>query len=98
MKINYKDTTNQAASFILTALHAVRDAESELQGVERDLAALGKLEPPNPHDFLRRADAVQNPRADEADIKSDLRLMASRLNELKTLTNERIEQVKALLA
>jgi hypothetical protein len=95
--IGFKDATNLAASFVITALHALRDVGSELDTVARDLAALAKLEPPNERDFLKRANSVKDPRGEEADIHSDLRLMLRRLDETEVLVKERREFIKKLL-
>jgi hypothetical protein len=95
--IGYKDSTNLAASFVITALHALRDVGSELDTVERDLAALAKLQPPNERDFLKRPNSLKDPRGEEVDIKSDLRLMLRRLDETETLVKERREFIRKLL-
>lgn len=96
-KIGYRDSTNLAASFVITALHALRDVGSELESVARDLAGLARLEPPDERDFLKKATSVKDPRGEETDIHSDLRLMLRRLDETEVLLKERREFIKKLL-
>jgi hypothetical protein len=95
--IGYRDPTNLAASFVITALHALRDAEPELQGTERNLAVLDNTKPADPRDFLHRADAIADPQGQAADIRSDLRLMLRRLDETEVLLRERREFIKKLV-
>jgi hypothetical protein len=97
LPVGYKDATNVAGTFIITALHSLRDVGVELETVARDLAALAKLEPPDPRDFLKRANTTKDPRGDEADIRSDLRLALRRLDETEVLVKERREFIKQLL-
>jgi hypothetical protein len=97
LPVGYKDATNVAATFVIGALHSLRDVGVELEAVARDLAALAKLEPPNERDFLKRANTLKDPRGEEADIHSDLRLMLRRLDETEVLVKERREFIKKLL-
>jgi hypothetical protein len=89
MKTNFKDASNAAGSAILTALTSLRTVESDLRDVVRDLGALKTLEPPDPRDFLHKADAVADPAQEIADLKSDAHLMVQRLNEIVSVAELR---------
>jgi len=97
VKTNYRDATNSAATSIKTAEFALRDAQGDLRGVQRDLSDLSRMAPVNPRDFLHQADAVKDPKGEVASIKSDLKTMLNNLAKAEQHMAELRALLKSLL-
>jgi hypothetical protein len=93
MKINYRDSTNAAATAIKTAQNALRDAHGDLGRVERDSGDLRRMTPPDPGDFLHKADVVNDPKGEVASIKSDLKTMLNNLDK----TEQHLAELRSFL-
>ena len=90
MKSDYQENSNQVASAALTANLTLGQAGGDLDRVERDLAVLAPLKPPDEKTYVRDRNAVSDPRGEEARIKDTLRgaivnldRAASRIQELR---------------
>jgi hypothetical protein len=97
MKVNYRDSTNTAATAIKTAQNALRDAQGDLRGVQRDLSDLSRMSPPDPTDFLHKADVVKDPNGEVVSIKSDLKTMLTNLDKAEQHMAELRAFLKSLL-
>jgi hypothetical protein len=84
-KRNWTENADKIASACLTASTRLQEALPDLERVERDdLGKLAKLEPADPHDFLRKADAVADPKGEIAAIQ---RRLGEALNYLDRADN-----------
>jgi hypothetical protein len=82
----------------LTAVTTLKNAETNVRGVAQDLAALQKMETPDPHDFIRKPNVLEDPKREIALIHHDFPLMFRRLAEAEALIKQRREELQALLA
>ena len=98
-KRNWTENADSVASAILIASTRLQESLPDFERIERDdFGKLAKLEPADPHEFLRKPDAVLDPRGEEAAIRQRLGEALNYLDRADKFSAQHREALQRLLA
>jgi hypothetical protein len=98
LKVNYQENVGAAKTDAMTALNGLKELLSrDLPATATDLARLGPMKAPDPHEFMRKPGVVQDPKGEIADIHSDLKWILKTLADAEVLIKENRALVTELL-